>query len=118
VILPGQIPTLRLGETVNLRDYVTWRLRASAILPVIGPDSREPIRRSSLTTIAALARDFPAVELLRVDEPFYYDDGSIRFADGRSFFYADDDHLSDAGAQRVRELWQQAIAAATPPPAP
>ena len=30
VILPGQIPVLRIGETVNLRDYVTWRLRSSS----------------------------------------------------------------------------------------
>ena len=112
VILPGQIPVLRIGQTVNLRDYVTWRLRASSLLPTIGPDPREPIRRASLTTIAALARDFPSVELLRVDESFYNGDGSVRFADGRRFLYADDDHLSDAGAERVRELWRRVIAAA------
>ena len=118
VILPGQIPVLRLGETVNLRDYVTWRLRASSVLPAIGPDSRESIRRASLTTIAALARDFPSVELLRVDEPFYNEDGSIRFADGRRFLYADDDHLTDAGVERVRETWRRAIAAAVSSRAP
>ena len=118
VILPGQIPVLRLGETVNLRDYVTWRLRASSMLPVIGPDSRESIRRASLSTIAALAPDFPSVELLRVDEPFYNEDGSIRFADGRRFLYADDDHLSDAGAELVREAWRRAIAAAVSGRAP
>ena len=55
----------------------------------------------------------PSVELLRVDEPFYNEDGSIRFAEGRRFLYADDDHLSDAGAERVRETWRRAIAAAT-----
>lgn len=118
VILPGQVPVLRIGETVNLRDYVSWRLRSSSSLPAIGPDSHEPIRRASLTTIAGLTHDFPSVELLRVDEPFYNGDGSIRFAEGRRFFYADDDHLSDAGAERVRELWRRAIAAAAPAPAP
>jgi peptidoglycan/LPS O-acetylase OafA/YrhL len=116
VIVPGQIPALRIGETVNLRDYVTWRLRSSPLLPEIGPDPLEPIRQASLATIAGVARDFPSVELLRVDQPFYNDDGSIRFADGRHFLYADDDHLSDAGAALLRETWQRAIAASTRAP--
>jgi hypothetical protein len=49
------------------------------------------------------------VHVLRADLPFYNKDGSIRYAAGRTFFYADDNHLSDAGSELVRPLFQSAI---------
>jgi peptidoglycan/LPS O-acetylase OafA/YrhL len=115
VILFSQVPVLRLGETENLREYVAWCLRTTGHLPKIAPDPLEPFRRTSIATIAALTHDFPNVHLLRVERPFYMDDGSVRFFAGRKFFYTDDDHLSEAGTEMVRGICTQAIAAATRP---
>ena len=113
IILFSQVPVLRLGGTVNLREYATWRLRTTGHLPSISPDSREPLRNSLSASIEALAHDFPSVHLLRVEQPFYRADGSVRYSDGRKFLYADDNHLSDTGAELVRGICTRAIAAAT-----
>ncbi|MBK9964021.1 MAG: hypothetical protein IPP07_03600 [Holophagales bacterium] len=58
----------------------------------------------------ALARVRPGVELLRVDDAFCLPDGTVRYAEGRKFFYADDDHLSQAGAEVVESRLAAAIA--------
>jgi hypothetical protein len=71
-----------------------------------------PHEKSSLVTIGAVAHDFSNVHLLRADEPFYLEDGTVRYSAGRSFLYADDDHLSDAGAEVLRDLTTRAILAA------
>ena len=116
VIVFSQVPALRLGENVNLREYVTWHLRTVGRFPTIAPDPKEAIRQSSIATIGDVARDFPNVQLLRVDQPFYTEDGSVSYSSGRSFLYADDDHLSEAGAEWVREICERAIVAATAHP--
>ena len=58
----------------------------------------------------ALARRRPGLELLRVDDAFTLPDGSVRYAEGRRFFYADDDHLAQAGAEHVSARLAAAIA--------
>lgn len=113
VIMFSQVPVLRLGGTVNLREYATWRLRTTGKLPRIAPDSREPLRRYTSAAIGALAHEFPNVHLLRVEQPFYMPDGSVRYSAGRKFLYADDNHLSDAGTELVRGICTRAVAAAT-----
>ncbi len=47
--------------------------------------------------------------VLRPDLAFYREDGSVRYATGREFFYIDDNHLSDAGAEEVPGLFSEAI---------
>jgi hypothetical protein len=113
VIMFSQVPVLRLGETVNLREYVTWCVRTTGQLPRIAPDSRAPSRNHSSLAIEALAHDFSNVHLLRVEQPFFLTDGSVRYSEGRKFLYADDDHLSDAGTELVRGICTKAIAEAT-----
>jgi peptidoglycan/LPS O-acetylase OafA/YrhL len=113
VIVFSQVPVLRLGESVNLREYVSWHLRTVGQFPQMAPDTKESIRQSSMAAIGDVARDFPNVRLLRVDQPFYTEDGSVSYSSGRSFLYADDDHLSEAGAEWVREICERAIVAAT-----
>jgi len=113
VIMFSQVPVLRLGETVNLREYVTWCVTTKGQLPRIAPDSRGPLRNHSAAAIGALAHDFPNVHLLRVDQPFFLADGSVRYSEGRKFLYADDDHLSDSGTELVRGICTRAIAEAT-----
>ncbi|HEY4232075.1 MAG TPA: acyltransferase family protein [Lacipirellulaceae bacterium] len=112
VICFSQVPVLPVGETINLREYVVWKMRSNGSIPRITEDIKEPFRRSALAIIDAVARDFPKLQLLRVDQPFYADDGTVRYASGRTFFYADDNHLSDAGAEQLREVCTRAIAAA------
>jgi peptidoglycan/LPS O-acetylase OafA/YrhL len=111
VILFSQVPVLRVGQTVNLREYVTWYQKKFGRLPAIMPDAHESFRKSTIVMFEALALEFPKVQLLRVDSPFYLDDGSIRFSSGRSFLYADNNHLSDAGTETLREICTRQIAA-------
>jgi lysophospholipase L1-like esterase len=42
---------------------------------------------------------------------FYREDGSVRYAEGRRFFYTDDDHLNDTGAAEISDLLQQSLPA-------
>lgn len=109
VIVLSQVPALRLGDNVNLREYAAWYLRTFGRLPKIQPDAFEGFRKSLPARFESAASQFRNVQLLRVDQPFYFEDGSIRFAEGRKFYYADDDHLTDAGAELLRELCRQAI---------
>ena len=102
---PGSVAAHR-RDGANLRDYVTW--------PWIRRRSCQSSARCARADPAGVTdrlspprRDFPRWSLFRVDQPFYNEDGSIRFADGRRFLYADDDHLSDAGASLVRETWRR-----------
>jgi hypothetical protein len=108
----SQAPVLRVGESNNLREYVVWKMKSGGSPPSMEPDTKEPFRRSTLETFESLTHEFPKVELLRADEPFYNADGSVRYLSGRSFLYADDDHLTEAGAELVRDLCTQALATA------
>ena len=57
----------------------------------------------------AATAEFTNVQVLRPDLSFYNQDGSVHYASGRTFYYVDDDHLSDAGSDRVRSLFEKAI---------
>lgn len=111
IVLFSQAPVLRVGPNLNLREFVTWHLKTFGRLPKIEPDDNEAIRKSSNIIIEAVARDFPKVQLLRVDPQFYMEDGSVRYSSGRSFFYADNHHLTQAGAEQVRPLIATTIVA-------
>jgi peptidoglycan/LPS O-acetylase OafA/YrhL len=112
IICFSQVPVLQIGETINLREYVVWKMKGEGSVPTMSPDGNEPFRRSALATIESVASDFPKLQLLRVDQPFYTESGSVRYSSGRTFFYADDNHLSDAGAEQLRDICTRAIAAA------
>ncbi|MFN7986148.1 MAG: acyltransferase family protein [Thermoanaerobaculia bacterium] len=110
VVLVGPIPALRVGENVNLREFVAWEASREGGLPRLPQDEREARRQEILATMEALARGRSGVELLRVDDAFRLPDGNVRYAEGRKFFYADDDHLSQAGAEQVQDRIAAAIA--------
>lgn len=105
----SQIPVLRVGADVNLRGLVSWRLRAEKSLPRLEADANENLRRRIDATVQDAAKEFPNLSVLPVDQRFRRDDGSVRYAEGRRFFYADDNHLTDVGSEQVRELFQKAI---------
>lgn len=108
VIFVTQIPVARVGD-INLRDFVTWQMRKGKNLPRLIPDSGEIHRQQAVGIAEKAYADFPNLRILRADSLFYYEDGSIRYSEGRKFFYVDDNHLSDSGAEQVRRLIQEAI---------
>ena len=112
VIFVAQVPVLRVGPDVNLRAFIAQHQEVELSLPRLKPDSYEPLRRQIVAIAETATRDFPKLRILRVDLPFYREDGSIRFASGRSFFYADNNHLTDRGSEFVRGLFENAIAEA------
>lgn len=98
VLLLAQVPALAVGETTNLREHVAHHAAKDGRLPVLPPDDHQPDRDRSAAVLERVARDVPALRVLRADRPFLTADGRVRYAEGRRCFYADDDHLSDAGA--------------------
>ena len=118
VIFVSQVPVHRVGDEVNLREVVTLRMDKTKSLPRLGPDLNDELRRQVATRAESLVSRFDKLRILRADIPFYQNDGSIRYAAGRSFFYADDDHLSDAGTEVVRALFERAIIEAHSGPTP
>jgi peptidoglycan/LPS O-acetylase OafA/YrhL len=114
VLFVAQVPvTATGGDAVNPRELAAWRMRHNNSVPRILPDSNEPKRRRAVATAEAAMAEFPNLYVLRPDLAFYEDDGSIRWVSGRTVYYADDDHLADAGAEVVRGVFKNAIAEAT-----
>ena len=110
VVLFSQVPVLRVGESVNLREFVSWTASREGSLPALSQDDAEGRRREVLSTMEAVVRRRPGLELLRVDDAFFLPDGTVRYAAGRKFLYADDDHLAQSGAELVRDRIADAIA--------
>lgn len=113
VLWVSQVPVLTGGDDLNYREFVNWRTQPGQPLPSIAPNASEAKRKQLLSIALNAAAAFPRVRVLRPDLAFYQPDGSVRYADGRDFLYADDDHLSQAGANRVRSLFETAIIEAT-----
>jgi peptidoglycan/LPS O-acetylase OafA/YrhL len=114
VIFVAQPPVIGIGgNAINLREFAAWRMIHDGSFPRLFPNRNEP-RRKQESSIAEAARvEFGNLRVLRPDLAFYNADGSVRWLSGRSVLYADDDHLSEAGAELVRELFANAIAGAT-----
>lgn len=89
-------------------------MRKSNNLPLLYPDLNEPLRKEAVAVAEAETASFPNLSVLRADRPFYKEDGSIRYASGRGFYYADGDHLSEIGAEVLRGIFQSALIEAIP----
>lgn len=109
VVLVTQVPVLPVGDSLNLRDLVSRHHRRRGFLPRYAPDEREPVRRRAVREMESLAARRTGIRVLRADEPFYREDGAVRYAEGRTFFYADRDHLSDEGARLLADRFAEAI---------
>lgn len=109
VLWVAQAPVLTGGDDINFREYVNWRMRNGQGLPVLAPNWAESLRRETVAIAERAAADFPGLRIVRADQAFYRPDGSVRYVDGRRFLYADDDHVSDAGSDETRPVFQAAI---------
>jgi peptidoglycan/LPS O-acetylase OafA/YrhL len=110
VAFVAQVPVHSGGDHINLREVVSARTAsASDPLPTLFPDSRDGLRREMAERMQLLCAEFSHLRVLRPDRLFYQSDGSILYAKGRTFFYMDDDHLCDAGSERVRGMLTQVI---------
>ena len=112
VLFVAQVPVIAHAEHVNLRELALWRASADGTLPRLEADQGDEARRKVVAVGEAEAKVFRKLRVLRADLPFYREDGSVRYAEGRDFYYADDDHLTDEGADVVRTLFAKAIAEA------
>lgn len=109
ILLVSHVPVCSVGESVNLREYVSWRVSLDGRFPRIPVDSGEVRRLRMLERMEQMAGRRPNVEVLRIDRPFLEADGTVRYRDGRRFLYADDDHLSQAGADELRGIFREAL---------
>jgi len=105
ILFVAQVPVIANAAHVNLRELVLWRAGEDSVLPRLAPDELEPRRRRAIAIAEAAAASFPKLRIVRADLPFLREDGSVRYAEGRDFYYADDDHLAQAGAELVRDLF-------------
>jgi len=80
-------------------------------MPRILPDARDPYRRESVRILQRLQERFPNLRIVDNASRFYREDGSVRYAEGRRFFYTDDDHLNDTGAAEISDLLQPLLPA-------
>jgi hypothetical protein len=109
VLFVAQPPALRNDDQLNLRELVTWQMKYQGRLPVFFPDAGEPLRKRAVGIAQADTASFPNLRIVRADLPFYNQDGSVRYSSGREFFYLDETHLTESGAEVVRGIFQRAI---------
>ena len=109
IIFVTQVPVHRGGDRVNLREIVSARMSRKGNLPRLSTDSKDDLRKEFVAKVESFMGDFHSLRVLRADVAFYLEDGSIRYSDGRKFFYADDDHLTDEGSEVVRDIFLHAI---------
>jgi peptidoglycan/LPS O-acetylase OafA/YrhL len=114
VIFVTQVPPILDGDHSNLRELVTWHMNHQKRMPLFYPDQYETLRHQEIELAEADTARFPNLRILRADQAFYNQDGSIRYESGRTFFYADGNHLSEGGAEFVRGLFESAIAETNP----
>lgn len=112
IALFTQVPVLSMGEDINLREYVSWYEKKNSRLPTIRPDDAENIRQATVSVFESEAEKHPGLQIIRADQVFYNADQSVKYSAGSQFFYADDDHLSEAGASLISQSIRDVIASA------
>lgn len=110
VVFIAQIPVLDVPQGINPKEFVLWRRqRIGAEHTPLRPNSHDAWRRETTAVAEAAAEDLKKLRVLRADLEFLNPDGSVRYAVGRDFLYADDDHLLDAGGEILRRRFEAAL---------
>ncbi|NDD39157.1 MAG: acyltransferase [Verrucomicrobia bacterium] len=107
VLFISQVPVLRLGEAVNLREYARWNYQRSGQMPEISADQRAARRQQQRELLRRIVQECPYARLLDPGPFFEQAGGRVRYYEGDKFFYADDDHLSQFGSSLIRPLLEQ-----------
>jgi hypothetical protein len=107
-ILVSQVPVIRGGDA-NLRELIWPELKATGRPPRRSADGLDAFRRRTVAALEASAGSDASVSVIRADRLFYQPDQSVKYAEGRAFYYTDDDHLSDTGAELTRPLFEAAL---------
>jgi peptidoglycan/LPS O-acetylase OafA/YrhL len=111
IVFFAQVPVHKIGEQVNLREFVGMKMKNAKQLPILVSDDSERLRKEIATAAEKLRREYTSLSVVRPDSSFYLVDGSIRYLNGRKFLYADDDHLSDDGSMFVKSKIKAAVEA-------
>jgi len=109
MLFVAQAPALQVSTAINLRGLITCRMNLTGKLPQLQPDAYESVRQQAVATAESAQIEFPNMVIIRADLPFYLENGGVRYASERKFFYADNDHLTDAGAEQTQEQFTRAI---------
>lgn len=118
VVVVTQVPVGTVGQVLNLRDYMAWRMGRGDASPKLLDDKNAPARERAAAAADQVAAEFPNLMVLHPEKAFRLPDGTVRWSDGRKVLYADSDHLTDAGAEVVRDLFRDALTPAlSAPPA-
>lgn len=108
-IVLTQPPAMSVGDDVNLREFAAKALSRNLPPPPIRPDRNEAYRLATVRYLQFMAAKYPNMQLLRPDLLFYNPDKTVKYVSEHQFLYADDDHLTEAGAAMVGPLIEQAI---------
>ena len=109
IVFVSQVPVISLDMNTNLREYVSFRSINGKGLPLLRVDTKEDLRKQAVAVVEDLSLGYSGLCILRADKHFYHEDGTVRYAEGRRFFYANIDHLTDIGAAEVRGEFEKVI---------
>jgi hypothetical protein len=109
VVFVAQVPICEYGARQNFRKIVNYLSSDGKTLPKVLPSAKNRNLPEILSIVEEIARKNPRLSVLRPDKLFFNPDSSVRYAEGRKFYYIDDNHLSLAGAELARPLFEEAI---------
>jgi hypothetical protein len=111
VIFVTQAPVSPVGDRMNFRALASFLQKSDGRLPVFYPEAwAVPAHASIHAAAERVAAKNPNLLIIRPHLLFLNANGSLRYADGRKFFYLDDDHLTDAGAEEALPLFEKVVA--------
>jgi peptidoglycan/LPS O-acetylase OafA/YrhL len=114
VVFVAQIPVAPHGYEMNFRAVATFLSKPDGTLPVFREiESSRQARNRIHQMLEKLAAKHSNLQVIRPDLAFINPDKTLHYAEGRNFFYLDDNHLSGNGAKKVRPLFEAVIAEPT-----
>ena len=109
VVWVAQVPVIKGAGGINMREFINSCMVSNKDLPRLYVDEAQALRMQTVDAAEKAALDFKNMSILRADIPFYREGGSLLYSKERSLLYFDSNHLSDEGAEVVRDLFQKAI---------
>lgn len=108
VCIVNQIPVLDVSRD-NLRAMTAWSIDTELGAPRFYPDSKEERRHAIHSFNHNLISRFPNVKCINPGSQLYQTDGSVKYYDHKTFYYINEDHLSQEGAEIFTSVLENAI---------